>query len=314
MMRVARFLTALGILCAAVLALAQQTPTSGTYRLQIEDVIQVKVYKEIEATSQGPILPDGNFNAPFIGMVRAAGKTTTELRDELVAEYKKVLLIKEPIVSVEILRIRAVKASAGGAVLRPGVYEVRPDETILDLLQYGGGTFMDGRAELRRAFLRHKGSREVVPIDLQAMLVKGDMSQNYKIQDGDELVVPEENKNRIIVDGVVRSPQTIMYREPMRVIEAINQAGGEVAYSSKFSKVQVIREISGRAGSYVSIECDLVAFKKQGDAKQNILLEPGDIVYVPDAGNLKFEQIGAIANFIFILDRVGVTLPFLKKT
>ncbi|MBX3111974.1 MAG: polysaccharide export protein [Fimbriimonadaceae bacterium] len=297
---------------AALLASAQ-VPTSGTYRIQVEDVLQVKVYKEVEVAQQLQVLPDGNITAPFVGLVRAAGRTCEELRQELADLYKKVLLIKEPIVSVEVITIRRIHASAGGAVAKPGVFEVRPGETVLDLLQYGGGTFMDGRAELKRAYLRHKASREVVPIDLQALLVKGDMSQNYVIQDGDELVVPEENRNRIIVDGVVRTPTVVPYREPMRVLEAVNSAGGAVDDRSKFSKVQVIREITGRPGSYISIECDLVAFKNKGDAKQNIMLEPGDIVYVPDTGNLRLDKIGALANFVFILDRFGINFLGLTR-
>ncbi len=305
MMRVARILVILGLLMAALVSSAQTT--DGTYRIQVEDVLQIKVYKDADVgNTPVPVLPDGNVSAPFLGLVRAAGKTKDELRDELVEMYRKILLIKDPIVSVEILQIRKIKASVGGAVGRASVYEMRRGETLLDLLQYGGGTFMDGRAELKRAYLRHKGSREVVPIDMQAMLVKGDMSQNYVIQDGDELVVPEENKNRIVVDGIVKQPQVIVYREPMRLIEAINTAGGEVQYHSKFSKVQVIRELQGKPGSYVSIECNLVNFKRKGDASQNILLEPGDIVYVPDSGNPDYNQIGAIANFLFILDRFNI--------
>jgi len=310
-MRAARLLLTLGAFLAAFVAVAQ-VPTSSTYRIQVEDILQIKVYKEPEATWQGPVLPDGNIPAPFIGTIRAAGRTIEELRQEIVGEMKKVLLIKEPIVSVEIISIRKIRASAGGAITRPDIYEIRPGETVLDLLQHGGGPFFDGRSSLKRAFIRHKGSREVVPVDLHAMLIMGDMSQNYVIQDGDELVIPEENRNRIVVDGVVRTPTVIQYREPMRVLEAVNMAGGEVPYKTRMSRVQVIREITGRPGNYVSIECDLVAFKTKGDAKQNILLEAGDIVYVPDAGNIDFDKIGAVANFLFILDRFG--LNFLGLT
>jgi hypothetical protein len=45
-----------------------------------------------------------------------------------------------------------------------------------------------------------------------------------------------------------------------------------------------------------------------GESAQNVKLKPGDIVEVPDSGNINFQQITSIANILFILDRFGLKL------
>ena len=174
----------------------------GTYRLKPEDVLRIQVYGEQQINALIPIGRDGNISAPFVGIIRAEGKTTSELEAELVIEYQKKLQIKRPIVSVTIDHYREVRATVVGAVLRPSTYTMRPGDTIFTLIGQGGGAPND-RADRKRATLRHAKWRELIPIDLYAMLLKGDTSQNYEIEDGDELNIPEATNNRIVVLGTV---------------------------------------------------------------------------------------------------------------
>lgn len=277
------------------------------YRLQPEDVILIMIYRVDAVNAILPIGPDGNISAPFVGTVKAAGKTTKELEYDLALLYVNKLKLKDPIVSVSIREYRQIKASISGQVGRPGVYVMRPKDTVRDLLSAGGGTVQDGRADLKHTYLVKRGSAEHIPIDLAALL-NGDNSQNYIIEDGDSLIVPEEKDNRITVAGRVRQTGPIVYREGMTVYEAVQQAG-HVARRSKFSQVQVFRPLKGRPGSYLAIEADLVAFETKGAAVENIKLEPGDFVYVPDSGNIDFEVINSAASLFFIFDRIGFN-PF----
>jgi polysaccharide export outer membrane protein len=285
---------------------------NGTYRLQPEDIIRIAVYNEQQVQAIVPVGKDGNISAPFLGIIRAAGKTTSELEADLAAEYVRRLRLRDPKVSVTIERFRVIRASVGGFVNRPGVFEVRPTDTILTLLNNGGGPVQDGRADLRRATLVRGGSREMIPIDLFAMLIKGDTSQNYVLQDGDQLTVPEETRNRILVLGAVLQPGTYPFKEPMSVMDAISMARGEIRYRSKFSAITIIRERPGMPGQYMRIPVNLVAFLARGDAAQNVALQPGDVVFVPETRTPDMQQISAvassIANSLFILDRFGIDI------
>jgi len=288
-----------GLLSAIGLSLLAQ---DATYRLQVEDVIRIQVYDEPQIDAILPVGRDGNISAPFIGIIRAAGKTTSELEAELTVEYQRKLKLRDPKVAVTIQRFRTIRASVGGFVKRPGVFEVRPGDTLVTLLNMGGGPIED-RADLRRATFRRANSQELIPVDLYAMLILGDTSQNYVLEDGDELTVPEETKNRILVLGAVMAPGAYPYKEPMTLIDAISLARGEVRFRSMFSKIMVVRELPGRKGQYLRIHADLVKFVRNGDSKQNVTLLPGDLVYVPETKTPDFNQIASIASTLFYFDR-----------
>ena len=295
----------------ALLALSALSHGQGTYRLQPEDVIRIQVYNEQDIMAVLPIGPDGNLSAPFVGTIRAEGKTTGELEAELTEAYRSRLGLRDPIVSVTIEQYRQIRATIGGAVPMPGVYEMKPGDDIIALFARGGGRMRDNSTDLRRCMLKRKDSSEMIPIDLYAMLSEGDLSQNYELRDGDQLEVAQSDSNRIIVIGRVQTPGTYPYKEPMSVMDAISLGRGEIDFRSKLSSVKVIRQLPGRPGEYVTIECNLVNFMNKGDHAQNIALKPGDIVEVPDSGNLNFSQVTSIANIVFILDRFGFKLPVL---
>ena len=298
------------VLVGVLLALLASTlfAQEATYRLQPEDVIRIQVYNEQDITAVLPVGRDGNISAPFVGTIRAEGKTTAELEADLAEAYIEKLGLRDPIVSVSIEQYRTIRASVSGAVRLPGTYTMRPRDTIITLFTQGGGELPGNTTDLKRATLRRKGSRELIPIDLFAMLTHGDMSQNYEVNDGDELIVPKETKNRILILGRVIAPGTYPYREPMTLMDAIALGRGAIEFRSKLSAVKVIRQLPGRPGQYIEIQADLVRFMNDGDYAQNILLQPGDLVWIPDSGNLNFSQVNSLANILFIFQRFGFRL------
>jgi hypothetical protein len=91
----------------------------------------------------------------------------------------------------------------------------------------------------------------------------------------------------------------------MLLSDALSLARGEVVGRSRLSKVLVIRQRIGQPGMYDRINVDYVRFIRAGDYTQNIALQPGDLIWVPETNTPDFNYINAIANFAFILDRIG---------
>ncbi len=295
---IAKRLGLVGVLVLSALAGAQDE----TYRLQPEDIIRIQVYNETQINAELPVGIDGKVSAPFVGIIQAAGRTTAEIEAELARLYVDKLRLREPRVAVTIIRFRQLKATVGGSVSRPGTYEVRPGDTVITLLNYGGGAIPD-RADLRRATLRRAGSNEKIPLDLYSVLMRGDTSQNYEVQDGDELLIPEENSSRVLVIGTVSQPGSYLYREPMTLADALSMARGEVPTRSKLSEITIIRKAPGMPGQYVRLKANFVNFVRKGDFTQNVMLEPGDLVFVPST---KTPDIGQVTNSLIaanILER-----------
>lgn len=306
-------ITALAVAVLTVTARAQAE--ESLYRLQVEDVIQIQLYRTSPSQDaiSGQVSVDkfGNISAPFAGTLKAAGKTTSELEADLAKEYVKRLRLKEPIVSVTILKFRRILASVTGAVNRPSQFEIRPGDRVLDLLSQSGGYVRDV-SDLRHATLLKSGTKERIPIDLYAMLVRADASQNYLIEDGDVLNVPEDTQNRIMVMGMVNRPGTYAYKEPMRISDAIALAGDGIRYRTKFSGLFVLRQKPGLPGQFYRVNVDFVRYVKSGDFTQNIELQPGDFIYVPEVNTPDVNQISSLANVAYILDRFGGSLLGVK--
>ncbi len=304
-----KFIWIVGMLALLVNAVMAQA--SEVYRLQPEDVVRIQVLDEQQIVAVLPIGKDGNLSAPFVGVVRAEGLTTNELESILAKEYQRVLRIREPKVSVTIERYREIRASVTGMVNRPGTFPIRPSDDILTLLALGGNAILE-RADLRRAKLQRIGSKEVIPIDLHAMLTFGDLSQNYVLQDGDILSIPEDKFNVVNVLGAVQQPFSFPFREGMTLVDAIAQARGEIQYRSAFSKILIYRENKGAPGTYTIIRANLSQFFSKGDSTQNIRLAKGDIIFVPESNSPDINRISQVtssaANFIFILERFGLRL------
>jgi polysaccharide biosynthesis/export protein len=303
MKRIAAVLLTVWAALFSASALAQNGVQNGVYRLQPLDVIRIQVYNEPQINAALQIGRDGNVSPPFLNIIRAAGKTTDELAAELEVQYRDRLRLRDPRVSVTIELFRPIRASIGGAVRQPGLYDFRPGDTILSLINRGGGAVTD-TADLRRAYLRRGDSPELIPIDLHSMLLRGDMTQNYELEDGDDLTVPEETRNRLLILGALARPGPYPYREPMFLADAITMAGGPIPIRSKLSQVWIMRERPGRPGDYQRIEANFVRFVAQNDNSQNVQLMPGDFIYVNETRTPNFNEIGAVLNSFFILDRL----------
>lgn len=283
-------------------ALARQDSTS--YRLRPFDIIHVQVYNEQQVNAVLTVGPDGKVSYPFVHTIQTAGKTTAELEAELTPLYAKELHMVDPRVSVTIEQYRLIRATVGGSVLQPGMYDAfRPGDTLLSLLSRGGGA-NPLTADLHRATLRHANSREVIPIDLYGMLIKADMSQNYELEDGDELIVPEIQQPLVYVLGAVAQPGPVPYKEPMFLASAIAQARGGIPIKSKLSEVLVIRQNPLQPGQYMTIKTNFVRFVKSGDSSQNIAILPGDLVYVSETKTPDLNLLGNLFNTIFVFQDV----------
>ncbi len=142
---------------------------------------------------------------------------------------------------------------------------------------------------------------EQIPLDLHAMLIKGDLSQNYEVQDGDVINIPETRANRVSIIGWVQRPTQLEWFEGMTLADAVSAAGGEIPYRSRLSGIQVQRVVPGREYEYEKFNVDFTKFTAKNDFTQNIALEPGDVIFVPASKNPDVGQLAQYANVAFTI-------------
>ena len=296
------FASFLFLLSIAGSALAQAV-SSEPYRLRPEDVIAIRVYGEEEMSVDAPINLDGTISVPLLGFINAAGKTTSELERHITVELKAAEYFVDPKVSVNIIRFRELRASVTGAANRPGEFVFKPGDRVLSLISQAQG-YGFNRAELRKSVLIRKGSMEQIPLDLHAMLIRNDMSQNYELRDGDIINIPETRLNRVGVIGWAQRPGQFDWYEGMTLADAISQAGGEVPYRSRMSQIQIQRVTPGREYEYQRFKVDFTKFTSNNDFSQNVALQPGDVIYIPATNNVDINQLSQYANVAFTVSNL----------
>lgn len=145
---------------------------SATYKLASGDVIRIRVFGEPDLSVEETRLSDaGTFSYPFLGEVRALGKTVTQLERIITRELEGSFLI-DPRVSVSVLEYREFYIS--GEVKLPGGYKYQPGLNLRRAIALAGG--LTERASTRRITVVRDQDPKRKPerITLDAPVMPGD--------------------------------------------------------------------------------------------------------------------------------------------
>jgi polysaccharide export outer membrane protein len=189
------------VLQAQAQSIATSTPISPShsepaggqvYLIGPGDVLDIFVWRNPELSTSVPVRPDGKISSPLVGDVIATGKSTAQLAHDI--ETVLAVYIRSPQVNV-IVR-NALSASSQvrvvGQAVNPKAIPFRSGLTVLDVvIAVGGlGEFAAGN---RAKIIRQEagGKTKEIKVRLKRLLESGDMAENYPMQAGDVLVIPE---------------------------------------------------------------------------------------------------------------------------
>ena len=163
-------------------------PQDDSYRLGPEDVLDISVWKEEGLKKETVVRPDGAISFPLIGDVQAAGRTVSEVRDEIGKRLSR--YIPEPTVSVLVLRVASNRFYVIGRVNKPGDFAIGRYVDVLQALALAGGLtpFADPRGI--KVIRKQDGKDVVLPFDFPAVTRGESLEQNIRLQGGDVIVVP----------------------------------------------------------------------------------------------------------------------------
>jgi polysaccharide export outer membrane protein len=272
-------------------ALSSKSDPSRDYKIGPEDLLEISVFEDEKLNKTVRVSFQGNINLPLLGVLKVKGLTASELereiRDLLAEKY-----FQDPNVSVFIKEYRSQRISIIGAVEKPGAYEVSGQKTILDLLGISGGLKEDAGRLLfliRPPTLEGEAAKEqkdpslptakTFMIDLEELLVKGDLTLNLPLSHGDIINIPVSGK--IFVGGEVRAPGGFpLSGKKLTVSQAVALAGG-LKTEAAGSETRIFRYSEKGTGKEI-ISADVYAIQK-GKA-EDLYLRENDIIIVPRSG------------------------------
>jgi polysaccharide export outer membrane protein len=244
---------------------------SGDYVIGDGDTLSVAVWGVPELSVEVVVRPDGKITLPAVGDVSATGMTPTQLSHDLT----KILdsYVKKPIVTVSVSGITNNRIYISGGGVPSQVINLSGRTTLFKLL-----CSLDGieNADLKRAHLVRDGEQHA--IDFYELFINGVVEKDIKLQPEDILYLPTNERNKVYVVGAVNEPQHLVYREGLRILDAILECGGFTTYAKK-SDVLILRH---RNGKNAEIEVNIDDLVSDGDLSQNIELARGDYVIVKE--------------------------------
>lgn len=276
--------------------------TSQGYLIGPGDVFKLTVSGEESLSKTYTVSPEGLVTLPLLGDIRVEGLTINQL-DEKITELLARDYLVDPQVVVELVKLRSRKVNIIGAVRQPGSYELTGDSRVLStLLSAGGPSSFDSELKILRLSQRGLESKEgmeiikPIVVDLRRLFIQGDISQNIPLQDGDVLIVSENEKRShatggpsslekgqevglIYVLGSVKNPGAYEYQNGDTVLDVVLRAGGFTDYAAK-NGTKIVREIDGKTETFKVKMEDVV---KKGVRDKNPPVYPGDMIIVPES-------------------------------
>ncbi|MGB8964294.1 MAG: polysaccharide biosynthesis/export family protein [Candidatus Cybelea sp.] len=241
------------------------------------DQIGVLVFGDQTLTQNVMVLPDGTIDYPLIGRLSVAGKTPSQAATLLTMRLKE--YVRHPVVTISIVQLGLPNVLILGDVKTPGKYQLRSDAKLTDAIAAAGGianangAFPDARVA--------DSNGKVTVVSLQALLQRGDTSQDIRLGEGSVVYVPGPIHFTVDVAGAVDHPGDVQVNEGDRLSVAIARAGNSQNAQADLNHIRIIRTAPN--GTQTTSEVNLYLALKGGDESADVALEKGDVIYVPQA-------------------------------
>jgi len=169
----------------------------SNYRIGPLDIIRVEVFGAPELTREAEVDAAGNFSLPLAGAVQAAGRTPAELSAAIGAQLKGRFL-RNPQISVNIVKARPKTFTVDGAVKAPGNYPIVGKMTLQQALATAQGA--DQVANLNNVVVFRTVNNQKVAALFSIKEIRAGRLEDPQIYGNDIVIVGESAARRFFRD------------------------------------------------------------------------------------------------------------------
>lgn len=255
-----------------------------TYAVGAGDILSVIVFDHPELTlPAGPqrsaaesgfqVASDGTITYPYIGSVRASGRSVGQIRSDISQRLGS--FIPDPQVEVRIAAYNSQSVVVSGEVKAPNRQSLTSVQlSLIEAINAAGG-FTEA-ADHRIVSVQRGG--QVHYVDVQGFLEKGIAQNNPVLRNGDVVNVPRRRAEEAYLLGEVARPDVVdLSREPITLTQAITRRGGLQQPRANARGVLVFRAFGSDVTRVFQLDTTSPAGLLLGT---RFVLEPGDVVYV----------------------------------
>lgn len=247
------------------------------YELKIEDIVNVEFPYQEQLDQERTVQADGSIRLKLIGQIRAAGRTATELEEQLRQAYARYIREPEVTVAVKAANVKIVELKKAITTAPRGqsrLVPVKPDGTID--LPYIGEVLVAGKTV-------HQAKKI-----LDQLYVENDLQEvETTVQ------TLEFAPTRIYVMGEVYGPGMITAHAPMTITQALIHMGGPSVRADQTKILLVRRQYLPVPQAILFNLAEVLNAKKASPEgllpngskfRHDLYLADGDIIYVPRTG------------------------------
>ncbi|MDA8739004.1 SLBB domain-containing protein [Luminiphilus sp.] len=247
-------------------------PVPESYRLGVGDQLIVQLFgKENEQLSL-QIGRSGDVSFPKLGSITLSGLTFEDARDLIKTRVAQQLIGVEAVVSMG--RLRAINVFMAGEVSVPGAYSVSAMTTVTQALFQAGGVTDIGT--LRHIQVR-RGGGVVATFDTYDLLMRGDVSNDIRLQSGDVVFVPPY-KGVMDIEGELKRPMAYELAGGETLADMLAMAGSFTR--DAYPAISVLTRQSDALGLPEALTVDLTE-----PAQRQLAARDGDTLTVPKVGD-----------------------------
>ncbi len=218
-------------------------PVGPDYVIGPDDTLSIHIWNVPDSQfNRNYIIPverDGNIFLRQVGMIPVAGQTFSEATRLIRTRMGQVLKRFE--LSVAMARLRTIKVYVVGEVVRPGAYEISSLAAASNAIYAACGPAKSG--SLRKIQIVRDG-KTVSELDFYRFLIKGDRTQDARLQSGDTILIPPMGQVAAI-GGPVRRPAIYELNGEATLTDLIDLAGG-LAPTADRKRCQIFRVDAGK--------------------------------------------------------------------
>lgn len=253
----------------------------GGFPIYPDDELRFTVLGQPDLSFEAKVPADGSIHYPLIGPVALSGRTLEEIRGEIKGKLEKDYLVSAQ-VTVQVRAYATKRVYVSGSVAHPKEYEVPSGRfsTLLQAVTQAGG-FLEDAARHGVVIFRPRevGSADRVAMTVNVVAIQEGRGRDPVILPNDVIFVPSREK--VFVLGQVTRPGAFVVSadQVLTATQAVALAGGYTRVAND-SNVRLIRRgKTGRSETFVLNLARVVG----GHAAEDVPLQPGDTLFVPES-------------------------------
>ncbi len=273
------------------------SPQFNLYHLGIGDSIQVQILNFPDLNFQDDVDLEGDILIPLAGKVSVLGLTLEQVKEKIETSLNEFVVNPEAIVALA--GLRPAKITVTGEVSQPGYYTLPAGTLLPEVLQQAGGTTTE--ADLRTIVVRRRLPNNSIieqQIDLFSALQNGTSLPNFRLQDGDAVIVLKtEIGTTNDYDRTLISRSNVAQQEiNIRVLSYANERIGNVTLPNGSTFVDALTAIAPNPDGVKINAIALIRFDPEtgravsqqlngkaaltGDVSQDVPLQDNDVIIV----------------------------------